>query len=61
MRLYFYDGQRKVGIDTKAETWTNDYEPTKHKIISVTAGDLDKILRKIDFCAWNYDKELENR
>lgn len=63
MRLYFTDDTRKIGIDTKAEVWTNENDAdfmrdNAHRFLRVSPADLDRVMAEIDFNDYGYSREL---
>ena len=64
MRLYFSFGGNKIGIDTKAETWTDfrncdESEIGKHRFIELdSTDDFCALGREIDFNCYDYTDKI---
>lgn len=60
MRLYFQAGKKRLAIDTRRQTWNNDYfylGGHRH-YIKISTADYKELLQEIDFNCYDYDEKF---
>lgn len=60
MRLFFQSGKKRLAIDTRRQTWNNNYFYLGgfRQYIKISAADYNNLLREIDFNCFDYDEKF---